>query len=188
MTIVIDVGAARYGGDYSMERLIDQFSPTLLYAIDPNPALAYPEGYSTKWCSACEADALNDPCVCGEPEGKTVIELINEAAWIRPGTVGYRADGLNSWLTNDPGAPDTPCFDLAHFIVGLSEKSDDEIILKLDCEGSEYELLDWIISNDADELLKTVIVEWHPKSEADHEALSASILERLRCEYQEWPY
>ena len=39
MTVVIDVGAARYGGDFSMERLIDQFNPTHLYAIDPNPAL-----------------------------------------------------------------------------------------------------------------------------------------------------
>ena len=42
MSVVIDVGAARYGGDYSMERLIEQFNSTHLYAIDPNPELAFP--------------------------------------------------------------------------------------------------------------------------------------------------
>lgn len=188
MTVVIDVGAARYGGDYSMERLIVQFEPAYLYAIDPNPALDYPEGYETQWCSACEADALNDPCVCGEPKGKTMITLINEAAWIRGGTVGYRADGLNSWLTDDGRAPSVPCFDLASFIKTLEEKHDDKIVLKLDCEGSEYELLDWIIDQHADELLDLCIVEWHPKSEPAHEALSANIIERLHCEYQEWPW
>jgi FkbM family methyltransferase len=165
MTIVIDVGAARYGGDYSMERLIDQFNPTHLYAFDPNPALEMPE-------------------LCGE----TTIILHHAAAWIRGGTVGYRADGLNSWLTDDGRAPSVPCFDLAAFIKTLEEKHDDKIVLKLDCEGSEYELLDWIIDQHADELLDVVIVEWHPKSEPAHEALSASIIERLRCEYQEWPY
>lgn len=166
MTVVIDVGAARYGGDYSMERLIDQFNPTYLYAIDPNPALELPE--------LCE---------------ETIIVLHQAAAWIRGGTVGYRADGLNSWLTDDPGAPSVDCIDLAWFIrskYGIHE--DDNFILKLDCEGSEYELLDWIIDNDADELLDLCIVEWHPKSEPAHEALSQDILARLRCEYQEWPY
>jgi FkbM family methyltransferase len=166
MTVVIDVGAARYGGDYSMERLIDQFNPTYLYAIDPNPALELPE--------LCE---------------ETRIELINAAAWIRTGTVGYRADGLNSWLTDDPRAPSVVCIDLALFIRNTyGRHEDDNLVLKLDCEGSEYELLDWVIANDADELLDVVIVEWHPKSEAAHDALSADIIERIRCEIREWPY
>lgn len=165
MTVVIDVGAARYGDDFSMERLIDQFNPTHLYAFDPNPALELPEH--------CE---------------ETIITLQNAAAWIRTGTVGYRADGLNSWLTDDPRAPSVPCFDLAWVIKDIADRHDDRIVLKLDCEGSEYELLDWIIANDADELLDVCIVEWHPKSEAAHEELSRVIKESIRCELQEWPY
>lgn len=165
MTVVIDVGAARYGGDYSMERLIDQFNPKYLYALDPNPALELPD--------LCE---------------ETIIELHHAAAWVRNGMVGYKADGLNSWLTDDGQAPSVPCIDLAAFIQVLSEKHDDKLVLKLDCEGSEYELLDWIISNDADELLDVCIVEWHPKSEPAHASLSADIASRIRCELQEWPY
>jgi FkbM family methyltransferase len=165
MTVVMDVGAARYGGDYSMERLIEQFNPTHLYAYDPNPALELPE--------FCE---------------ETKIILNHCAAWIHTGTVGYRADGLNSWLTNDPKAPSVPCIDLAQEIVRLDELSDETLVLKLDCEGSEYELLDWIIFQDADELLDICIVEWHPKSEPSHEALSKDIEARIRCELRVWPY
>lgn len=164
MTVVIDVGAAQYGGDYSMERLIDQFDPEWLYGIDPNPDLTFPLA------------------------GKTSVELVPAAAWIYDGTIGYQADGLNSWVTNRPGAPSVPCFDLARFIRELDEKHNDRLILKLDCEGAEYELLDWLIDNDVDELLDLVIVEWHPKSEPAHEALSADLIERIRCEIQEWPY
>ena len=80
------------------------------------------------------------------------------------------------------------CIDLSYFIADVAGRHDDKIVLKLDCEGSEYELLDHLIDTNTDELLDLVIVEWHPKSEAAHDALSASILERIRCEVQEWPY
>jgi FkbM family methyltransferase len=163
--IVVDVGAARYGGDYSMERLIDQFNPTHLYAFDPNPALELPD--------LCE---------------ETRIELHHAAAWRYNGTIGYRADGLNSWLTNDPRAPQVPCVDLAHFILGLSEKHSDRIVLKLDCEGCEYDLLAHLIARDVDELLDLIIVEWHPKARPDHDALYSLITASVRCEIREWPY
>ena len=165
MTVVIDVGAARYGGDYSIERLIDQFNPTHLYAFDPNPALELPE--------FCE---------------DTHIVLNHAAAWIYTGVVNYRADGLNSWLTNDPRAPQVPCVDLAVFIADLVGAHNDNIVLKLDCEGAEYELLDHLIATNTDEMLDLVIVEWHPKKEASHNELALSIVERIRCDIQEWPY
>lgn len=164
MTVVIDVGAAQHGGSYSMERLVEQFEPEWLYGIDPSENLTFPLA------------------------GKTRVELIQSAAWIYDGKIGYRADGTNSWVTNDPHAPAVPCFDLARFIRELDEEHNDRLVLKLDCEGAEYELLDWLIDNDVDELLDLVIVEWHPKSEPAHEALSADIIERIRCEIQEWPY
>ena len=167
MTVVNDVGAARYGGDYSIERLIDQFEPTELHAIDPSAELNASVPEDTKG---------------------TMVHLVHAAAWIHGGTVGYRADGLNSWLTNDPSAPQVPCVDLARLIQAIALERQERIVLKLDCEGSEYELLDWLIANNADELLDVCIVEWHPKSEPAHEALSEDIAARIRCELREWPY
>ena len=164
MTVVIDVGAAQYGGDYSMERLVEQFEPEWLYGIDPNPNLTFPLAGTTK------------------------VELISAAAWIYDGTVGYREDGLNSWLTNDPRAPSVPCFDLARFIRELDEKHNDRLVLKLDCEGAEYELLSHLWMESVDELLDLVIVEWHPKADEAGEELRRQIESTLRCEIREWPY
>jgi len=164
MTVVIDVGAAQYGGDYSMERLIEQFEPEWLYGIDPNPDLTFPLAGTTK------------------------VELISAAAWVHDGTIGYQADGLNSWVTDRRGAPTAPCFDLARFIRELDEKHNDRLILKLDCEGAEYELLPHLIMDDVDELLDLTIVEWHDFVMTDPAKSREAIEKQIRCELQEWPY
>lgn len=183
MTVVIDVGAARYGGDYSMERLIEQFEPTHLYAIDPNQNLSLPT-------QRCPEHNMPDcsPLLNGCSWRPTEIHLVHAAAWIETDMVGYQDDGLNSWLTNNPSAPLVASINLASFVKTLATRHDDRLVLKLDCEGSEYELLDHLILNNADELLDLCIVEWHPKSEPAHEALSQDIKKRIRCELREWPY
>src|SRR3990170_8813696 len=80
--IVIDVGCARYGGDYSIERLIEEFHPDLLYGFDPNPVT------TQKPPGECDAYVI---------EGTTVfIERL--AAWTYRGQIGYLEDGLNSCL------------------------------------------------------------------------------------------
>ena len=79
MTVVIDVGAARYDDVFSMERLIEEFHPTYLYAYDPNPSLALPDLDGTK------------------------IKLVHAAAWTHTGTVGYLESGAWSYLSDDPG-------------------------------------------------------------------------------------
>jgi FkbM family methyltransferase len=162
MTVVIDVGAARYGGDYSMERLVEQFEPTHLYAIDPNPALEPPATEQTE------------------------IVLLNVAAWIHDGEIPYRDDGLNSWVTFDQRAPSVPCIDLAAFVRKVAAEHDDRIVLKLDCEGSEYNLLPHLINEGADELLDLCIVEWHQMLHG--ESVQQKIAEQIHCELQEWPY
>lgn len=160
MTVVIDVGAARYGGDYSIERLIEQFEPTHLYAIDPSAELQAPE-----------------------VEG-VVIELIQAAAWTEDGMIGYRADGLNSWVTRDPRAPQVRCLDLGRFIIELEEKhAGEKIVLKLDCEGSEWNILPNLHARGIDELLDVAIVEWHGDQETREQ-----IEQGFFCEVREWPY
>lgn len=162
MTVVLDVGAARYGDDYSIERLIDRFHPSELYAFDPN--------------------ATN--IVFSPPDG-TRIYAVHAAAWIYEGEIGFRADGLRSHL--DPDSPTmVPCIDLARVIEGIHLERDPGIVLKLDCEGAEYTLLAHLISKRVDEKLDLCLVEWHPIETPayDREMLEAN----LRCPLEEWAF
>lgn len=169
MTIVIDVGAARYGGDYSIERLINEYKPRILYAFDPN------------------MEALLAAVETAHPEKDiaTQIYYLGSAAWTYDGEIGFHTDGLKSRLTEDPGAEKVPCFDLAHFIRELDERETN--ILKLDTEGSEYDLLSHLLLRAADTFLTRVVVEWHdgpPNAKARRRAIE----DEFSCPIQEWPY
>ena len=161
--IVIDIGCARYGGDYSIERLIEEFHPDVLYGFDPHSSLA-------------EIEIDGDI-------GDTIVSLKRKAAWTFDGEVGYREDGLNSWVTDDPTAPKVPCFDLARFIEELPET---EIVLKIDAEGSEYDLLSHLILTGADERLSLVWCEWHMTVE--NAEARRRVIEAEMCEIREWTY
>ena len=92
--IVIDIGCARYGGDFSIERLLEEFEPDVLYGFDPNAATAV---------------------TYAAPH----VHIHASAAWVYDGTIGFLSDGLNSCLTYREDVPQVPCFDLAKFIAGL---------------------------------------------------------------------
>lgn len=171
MKIVIDIGCARYGGDYSIERLIEEFEPDLLYGFDPN------------W----SADMFDPP-----DDLKTSIVVSNEIAWTYDGTIGFHTDGLNSWVTELRGAEERPCFDLSDFIIGQYkitydrvdgdfERDETEIILKIDAEGSEYDLLRHLINKGSDKLLSLAWVEWHQPDRGREQ-----IEREIRCEITEW--
>jgi hypothetical protein len=172
MTIVIDVGCARYGNDYSIERLIEEFHPAIIYGFDPNQGRdEYP------WTP-------NPPGMGPTgPTHATAIHIEKKAAWIYDGEIGFQSDGLNSWVTEMNGAPRVPCFDLARFIseeMPYYEPSH-EIILKIDAEGAEYDLLRHLISRGADKLLKLAWVEWHQPDRG-----RAEIEQEIACELMEW--
>lgn len=163
MTVVIDVGCAKYGGDYSIERLIEEFHPETLYGFDPN---------------------LSEP-------SETVIDgtrvcLFDTAAWTRAGTVGYRTAGLRGTVTEDARRPRVVCFDLAAFIAALPDEGG--IVLKIDAEGAEYDLLEHLIRAGVDAGLAVAVVEWHPLSDGSHEERRESIGERIGCELREWQF
>lgn len=165
MKIVIDIGCARYGGDYSIERLVEEFHPDILYGFDPNPATTdVPAGQCDSYMS-----------------GDTAVFVERMAAWTYRGKVGYVADGLNSWVTTMKEADLVECFDLADFIERRPAGS--EIILKIDAEGSEYDLLRHLILKGADERLKLAWVEWHEPDRG-----RAQIEEEISCELVEWRY
>lgn len=178
--IVIDVGCARYGNDYSIERLIEEFHPTRVYGFDPNQGFdEYP------WVMR-----LDGPT---GPTTATIVDIQKKAAWLYEGTVGFQSDGLNSWVTEMDGAPKVPCFDLADFIFakwkvsfargyeGEFERMEEEIVLKIDAEGSEYDLLRHLINKGADKLLKLAWVEWHEPDRG-----RAEIEAEIACPLEEW--
>lgn len=179
--IVIDVGCARYGGDYSVERLIEEFQPDTLYGFDPHPSVPGQVVYLNMGKLDLESGGLVPP------DGPNII-LERKAAWVYDGTIGYLEDGLNSTLTDREDAPQVECFDLAEFIFDLTRRSSEapKIILKMDAEGAEYELLEHLISTGADELLELAWIEWHPKKMTLGERRRRGIERNIHCELAEW--
>jgi FkbM family methyltransferase len=160
---VIDVGCARYGGDYSVERLIEMFSPDVVIGFDPakDVSKAMPR-----------ADVLL-------ATGANVV-LRREAAWTYDGQVRFMEDGLNGQVGDAEHWPYVTCVDLARVIDAMPEG---EVILKLDAEGAEIELLEHLIVTRADLRLSRVLVEWHPWNDPERRR---AIEDALTCPLEEW--
>ena len=179
--IVIDVGCAEYGGDFSIRRLVDEFAPEILYGFDPNPAIRH--GAGEPWWI-----------------GDTKILIEQKAAWTEDGEIGYLEDGLNSCLTYREDAPKVPCVDLATFITelwsvkymrdegGEWERDEPKIILKMDAEGSEYDVLPHLMLRGADELLDLAIIEWHERGIERAKERRNVIEKEFACPIREWPW
>lgn len=163
--IVIDVGCARYGGDYSIERLIEMYYPDMLYGFDP----AWPE---------------DEPNVIHSLFHPTTTFVERVAAWTYDGEVRFMIDGLNGQVGDAEHWPLVPCIDLAEFVRRLP--SDQDIVLKIDAEGAEYDLLRHLITKGVDSMLKLAIVEWHTKGIEKPEKRRRMIEEVIACELQEW--
>ena len=174
MTVVIDVGCARYGGAQSLEHLVAEFDPVMVYGFDPSNEIVASAGADWSRVNPNELRYLT-PSGCG-------VVLEQKAAWIHDGTIGYRADGLGSWVTDLQGAPQVECVDMAIFIQDIHDNvPQEEIVLKLDCEGSEYEILRHLINKGVDKLLTLAWVEWHSPDRG-----RARIEEEISCEVVEW--
>jgi FkbM family methyltransferase len=145
--IVIDVGCARWGNDYSIERLIQWYHPDVLIGFDPakDVAKAMPR-----------ADVL--------ATAKTQVILRREAAWVYDGEVRFMEDGLNSQVGDAEHWPLVRCVDLARVIEELPEGP---VVLKLDAEGAEYDLLEHLIATGAAARLTRLLVEWHPTGQGE---------------------
>jgi hypothetical protein len=168
---IIDVGCARYGNDYSIERLIEEFHPDVVYGFDPSDEIVA--------TAAEDWERIGHDLRFLTPEGVGVI-LEQKAAWTYSGKIGYRADGLNSWISDMKDAPRVPCFDLSRFILDLAEKHA-RIVLKIDAEGSEYDLLKHLMVTGADQFLELAWIEWHEPNRGRH-----VIEEEFACPVKEW--
>lgn len=132
--IVIDVGCAKWGGDESVSKLVEEFHPDVLYGFDPG---------------------LNEedyPGVMGDTE----LVLSGAAAWTFDGELGFRVANLGGQVDVDGKV--VPCVDLAAFILALPEG---DVVLKVDAEGAEYELVPHLVAHDADLRLSLAVIEFH---------------------------
>lgn len=162
--IVIDVGCARYGGDFSIERLIEEFHPSVLYGFDPS----WQPGMFTAW------DGL-----------ETSVVASNHAAWTHDGFVTFAGSGLGGHVSDEPiSSAAVACVDLAQFIKDLPDE--EEIVLKIDAEGAEYDLLDHLIEQEADKRLALAWVEWHNFGVPSPSERRAAIEQKIACELTEW--
>lgn len=163
--IVIDVGCARYGADYSIERLVEMFRPAKVYGFDPAQGLGeYP------W----------------EPNPKMAnleVAIYKGAAWTYTGEVRFQADGLVGHIVEDESAPLVPCIDLAAFI---EEMPEGPVILKIDAEGAEYELLEHLIDTGSINRLTRLLVEWHPRHEGKRRRAIEEGLRRAEVVTEQW--
>lgn len=120
------------------------------------------------------------------PEGMTAQVIVQKAAaWIYDGEIGFEGSGLGGHVASSPRL--VPCVDLAEFIRSLP--SDQEIVLKIDAEGAEYELLEHLIGLRVDELLTLAWVEWHPpgaRVNSRPDERRDAIESAISCEIVEW--
>lgn len=162
--IAIDVGCARYGGDFSLERMLSEFAPDVLFGFDP------------EW----------DESMFSPPEEMTAQVIVQKAAaWVYNGKIGFEGSRLGGHIASS--ARLVPCIDLAEFIRSLP--SDHDIVLKIDAEGAEYELLEHLIGLRVDELLTLAWVEWHPpgvRVNGRPDVRRDAIEESISCEIVEW--
>jgi FkbM family methyltransferase len=86
------------------------------------------------------------------------------------GTSIISIEEWNPWGLADDGPDNThfnrqvevPCFDFSDFIRETFSK-DDNLIIKMDIEGSEYDVLDKMIADGTIEYVNHISVEWHSR-------------------------
>jgi FkbM family methyltransferase len=105
----------------------------------------------------------------------TKLVLRRTAAWLYDGEVGFEAHDTGSRLGDGEMVP---CFDFSGWLPTIGT---DEFVVKMDIEGSEYELLDWMLEEGTDKLVSEFLIEWHgdPRKREDY-------LDRLTCPVKEW--
>ncbi len=86
--------------------------------------------------------------------GDTEVSEHGAAAWTYDGEVGCVFDGTGTCLGSEEKVP---CFD---FSAWLKDQGHVDAV-KMDIEGSEYQLLEKMHADGTDELVGLLIIEWH---------------------------
>lgn len=134
---VVDLGCCDWG-ESSVQKLIDRFHPETLYGYDP-----YPE--------------VNDGI---QMIRGTRVVIRNRAAWTHDGPLTFEPNASGTHVvglgTKDAFVADG--FDLAEWLL---QNFDEQIVLKMDVEGSEHILIPHLVQAGAFERVSLLLVEFH---------------------------
>ena len=172
--IVVDLGCFPHRDEISIEPLVAQYRPDVLYGFDPWPALVEGETYL----------------------GATRVVLERKAAWVSDGELEFaRVRGFRGWDSTVmkeknsrgewDGAADVirvPCFDFPAWLRRLPEPP----VVKVDVEGAEFPILERLAEVGADALVEHLFVEWHDAKMGGLAERKAAILARLTCPVSLW--
>lgn len=167
--IVVDLGCYPHRDEISIEPLIREYRPEVLYGFDPWPDLVENES---------------------EFEGTRVI-LSRKAAWIEDGDIDFaRVRGFRAWNSTVmrakgsrgewSGAGDVirvACFDFSAWLRQLPGPA----VVKMDVEGAEFEILERMVEDGTDSMVSELHVEWHDDRMPGYEARREALTARLRC-------
>ena len=104
-------------------------------------------------------------------QGSSIIPLDNWDPW------GNRTSDKHFHLQRE-----VPCFDFSRFVSENFSK-DDNIIVKMDIEGSEYDVLEKMVVDGTIEYINHMSVEWHARffiNKEEAEKREANLIEKLK--------
>lgn len=154
---VIDIGCANHGTS-SIDYLIERHLPDRFEGYDPLLPGGAVYTHKATHVVVCNVAVLPDYCEAWYQHKGSATKVNTDGR----GTF-VDAWSVRSIIQNQPG----------------------DIILKLDCEGSEYDLLEAILADGLDERIQLLYVEWH--GDSTHLTQRRTSLEQnLRCPIQEW--
>jgi hypothetical protein len=155
MKTIIDVGCAHLQSFKSIEHICDSdgLHPEFALGLDPR----------------CEPTTYR--------YGPTLVTMLDMAAWTSTGSADWDDWGIGSCIRKG-GQHRVKTIDLAALVHVLKPA-----VLKLDCEGAEWELLKHLREQGADTEVGVVWVEWHPGHSERHKQ---SLIRSLRCDVVEW--
>jgi hypothetical protein len=147
--VVVDLGCATQHGVDSLTPLAQEYQPELIYGFDGSRSL--------------DVDVSE---IAGVP-----VKLARKVAWIEDGTLSFHEDGWGSRI--GPG-DEVECFDFSRWLRRLRRKP----VVKMDIEGAEVAIVEKMIADGTDRLVRELLVEWHGSGE--------ELEAQLHCPVRRW--
>lgn len=152
--IFVDIGA--YNGDtiqqfYNWGHLLGDPHEFKIYAFEPNPI--HKEALETL------------------EKQKKNLTVSNKAAWVTNGKIEFTVDDIGSTVMKSKKnwgkgeIIEVECFDFSEW---LQNNADEFVIVKMDCEGAEFPILERLIADNTIELIDMLWVEMHPNKVTDY--------------------
>ncbi|WP_457093128.1 FkbM family methyltransferase [Microvirga sp. P5_D2] len=169
-SVYIDLGANK--GD-TVAAYLQQNPSAFIFAFEPNPKLA--EVLRLRFANNSAVRVLEVACwimdgstrfYIGHDESSTLVEGKAQNSQFPQFDIDYR----NSIFVKT--------IDIARWMLENFSQSDD-IVVKMDIEGSEYKVLQRLLDTDAIDLIREIRCEWHwnryPVTREEHERIKALV-------------